>query len=169
MVGLTRGDFSTAADLPGREVAGSGRKTQRENHRAGGASGVSIVSVGPASAATPGLADIIWHNVGKAELKFNSQELNISGLEGYQGQPPRNAVLTNDLAPKRLSGKRTSVPCLARKNMVLAEVQLASHRSPPGSPQELWPLKLPRPIAPALSSYGARTVKVCSHCWQWDL
>jgi hypothetical protein len=142
-IGLTRGDIFDLQQIYPEEkwVARAVKRGEKINLPVA-ASGVSIVSVAPASVATPGLADIVWHNVGKAELQLNSQEVDISDLEGYQGQRREIAVLTNDLAPKRLSVNGQGVPCLARKNMVLAEVQFGEPPLlQPASLQELWPVQ----------------------------
>ena len=130
-IGLTKGDaFDIKQIYPEEQWLARGVKRGEKIHIPVAASGVSIVSIEPASASDPALPEIVWHNLGKADLKLTLQELAVTGLAGYQGQRREIVVLTNGVAPKRLTVNGRDVPVLLRKNMVLAEVQFGEQPVP---------------------------------------
>ena len=122
-IGLTKGDiFDIKQIYPEEQWLARGVKRGEAIHIPVAASGVSIVSLEPASAAEQALPAIVWHNLGKAELNLTSQELAVTGLDGYQGQRREVVVLTNGVAPKRVIVNGQETPFHVKRNLILAEV-----------------------------------------------
>jgi len=122
-IGLTKGDsFDIKQIYPEEQWLARDVKRGEAIHLPVVASGVSIVSLEPASAADQALPAIVWHNLGKAELKLTSQELAVTGLEGYQGQRREVVVLINGVVPKRMVVNGQETPFHVKRNLILAEV-----------------------------------------------
>jgi hypothetical protein len=122
-IGLTKGDgFDIKQIYPEEQWLARDVKRGGVIHIPVAASGVSIVSLEPASASDQALPEVVWHNLGKAELKLSAQELAIIGLDGYQGQRREVVVLTNGVAPKRVFVNGQETPFHVTQNLILAEV-----------------------------------------------
>lgn len=122
-IGLTKGDLLNIKQIyPNEQWLARGVKRGEAIHIPVAASDVVIVSVEPVSTADRALPEIIWHNLGKAELKLTAQELAITRLDGYQGQRREIAVVTNGVVLKRVIVNGQETPFHATGNLILAEV-----------------------------------------------
>jgi hypothetical protein len=122
-IGLTAGDiFDVKQIYPEEQWLARGVKRGEAIHIPVAASGVSIVSLEPASSPDQALPEIVWHNLGAAKLKLTSQELTVNGLAGYQGQRREILVLTNGVVPKRVVVNGQETPFDVTRNLILAEV-----------------------------------------------
>ncbi len=145
-IGLTQGKiFDLKQIYPEEQWLARGIKRGENTLVPVAASGVAIVSIEPASPSTPVLPEIIWHNLGKTELRLNGRELVISGLEGFQGQRREILVLTNAARVERLTVNGQKVPMLVKNNLIRAEVQFGpSPVLQQISLQGLWPAQAVR-------------------------
>lgn len=122
-IGITKGDtFDVRQIYPEEQWLARDVSRGEAIHLPVAASGVSIVSLEPASTSDRSLPEIVWHNLGKAEVKLTAQELAVTRLDGYRGQRREVVVLTNGVVPGRVVVNGQETPFLVKRNLILAEV-----------------------------------------------
>jgi hypothetical protein len=86
------------------------------------ASDAAIIAILPASSIGPPLPEVVWHNLGGAQIKLDAAGLIVTGLQGFQGQHREILILVNSAKPVKLTINGQPVPFQWQYQGVLAEV-----------------------------------------------
>ena len=136
LIGLTAGPaFDIAQLYPARTAVCRAARYGATVHLPVEGGGAAVFEIAPAAAASAKLPSVVWHNLGDADVHLAGGQLEIAGLQGWEGQRRELMLLLTGAFPKRLTVNGQAVPFRRRGELLVAQVQFGA----PAVPQVLEP------------------------------